>query len=90
MTLLDLCDVPDQPIDTSVFTGRVALFFRRHPNEWVPAIALEAVGGRQAWRTRVSDCRKVYGMRIDNRVRTVYDAGRQAYRLSEYRWVVEG
>jgi hypothetical protein len=32
-------------------------FFRAHQNIWIAAIDLEPVGGRQAWRTRVSEAR---------------------------------
>lgn len=49
------------------YTDKLEAFFRAHPNEWINAVDLEPIGGRQAWRTRVSECRK-RGMRIDNHV----------------------
>lgn len=61
---------------------QVAEFFRQRPMVWVDAQALEAVGGRQAWRTRVSECRVDLGMVIDNRVRRG-----EGVVISEYRYV---
>lgn len=61
---------------------QVAEFFRQRPGVWVEARALEAVGGRQAWRTRVSECRVDLGMVIDNRVRRG-----EGVVISEYRYV---
>jgi hypothetical protein len=56
------------------FTDRMRAFFLERPGVWVEARDLEAVGGRQAWRTRVSDCRVNHGMVIRNRLRRE-DAG---------------
>ena len=39
------------------FTDRVMAFFRSHPQEWIDAIRFESVGGRQGWRTRISEAR---------------------------------
>ena len=72
-----------QSVRTS-YRDRVADVFRARPNEWIDARDLEGVGGRHAWRTRVSDCRFDYGMQIDNRVRR--DAG---FTISEYRYTPE-
>ena len=41
------------------FTERVFAYFRARPGEWVSTLELEREGGRQAWRTRVSDVRKL-------------------------------
>jgi len=49
------------------FRDAVAALFRQHPGEWISSYRLETVGGRMAWRTRVSDCRLELGMPIDNR-----------------------
>lgn len=61
------------------FTLRVKAHFEANPNAEISAVELEAIGGRQAWRTRVSDCRKLFGMTITNKlyrsdvgVRSVY------------------
>lgn len=50
------------------FTLRVAEYFKARPLQWVDARELEAVGGRQAWRTRLSEARRFYGMTIENKV----------------------
>lgn len=80
-------------IHEATYTERVANLFRRWPNIWISAIEIENVGGRQGWRTRVSECRRQRGMTIENRQRWVprhLDRGGlevAGYRLSEYRWV---
>lgn len=66
---------------------RVITFLESRYPGWVPAIELEPVGGRQAWRTAVSEARaivKARGDDIENRTRTmrVRDV---SYTLSEYR-----
>ena len=71
---------------TQTFRDRVAAFFRQHENEWLPATAFETVGGRQAWRTRIAECRTQLGMSIDNRCRKIRRADGSAYTLSEYRF----
>ena len=82
-SLLDALDVQD----AATFTAAVARYFRARPGVWVRATDLERVGGRQAWRTRVSDARRQYGMTIENRCRSVRWEDGKTYRLSEYRWV---
>ncbi len=64
------------------FRDRVADHFREHPLVWFDGLALAALGGAYAWRTRVSDCRTELGMHIENRVRP---EGRR--KVSEYRYV---
>ncbi len=49
-------------------TERVAELFRSRPGVWISALELETVGGRLAWRTRVSDCHTQFGMRITKRL----------------------
>jgi hypothetical protein len=56
---------------TRSFRDAVADYFRQHPDQWINATRLEAIGGRFAWRTRVSECRRQCGMTIENRVRQV-------------------
>lgn len=68
------------------FTDRVAEFLKRNPNVWIPAIRFEAIGGRQAWRTRLSEARRS-GMQIENRTQRVKRADGSTYTLSEYRYV---
>jgi hypothetical protein len=73
--------------DAATFTAAVARYFRQRPGQWVQATELERVGGRQAWRTRVSDARRAYGLVIENRCRMVVEADGSRWKLSEYRWV---
>ena len=63
------------------YRDRVAHYFRQRPGDWVDGLALEAIGGRYAWRSRVSDCRLELGMVIENRTRKV-----GAVTVSEYRY----
>jgi len=67
---------------TRSFRDAVALYFRTRPNVWIDAVSLEFVGGRQAWRSRVSDCRTDLGMTIENRLRKVGEIT-----ISEYRYL---
>ena len=65
----------------------VVQFFKARPNEWISALTLEQVAGRLSWRTRVSECRTIAGLRIVNRVRRGKDPGAQAcWCVSEYRY----
>lgn len=57
--------------------------FRSFEFGWIDSRELEIVGGRNAWRTRVSDCRLQLGMRIDNRLTRRTDGTL----ISEYRYV---
>jgi hypothetical protein len=65
------------------FTDRVADLFRSMPGQWIESDVLARVGGKCAWRTRVADARRLYGMRIVNRVRVVENP-LGSYRVSEY------
>jgi hypothetical protein len=54
------------------FCQRLEAFFLAHPGEWIDGRRLEAVAGRYAWRSRVSDLRKrPYTHRIENRQRHI-------------------
>lgn len=61
-------------------TLRVARYFKSKRFQWVRAEAVMKIGGNCAWRTRISNARRQYGLPIQNRVRQV---GRR--RISEYR-----
>ena len=72
-------------------TDRVEAWFLAHPREWIRAIDLEPIGGRQGWRTRVSESRrrlKARGYTIENRIRKDSDG----LICSEYRltWLALG
>lgn len=68
------------------FTYAVADLLKQQPGVWVHWRDIAQVGGACAWRTRLSDARKQFGMRIENRVRYVQD-GMRRYKVSEYRYV---
>lgn len=74
---------------TVSFRDQVADFFKARPNEWIAAVAFESVGGRQAWRSRIAECRTELGLAIENRQRTVLGADGRRYRISEYRFTGE-
>jgi hypothetical protein len=69
------------------FRDNVALFFSQRPNVWIDGMVLESIGGRYAWRSRVSDCRRELGMVIENRLRHQYDASGKRWTTSEYQYV---
>lgn len=74
----------DEILTVRSYRDRVEALFKAHPNEWLDSEHLAKVGGRCAWRTRVSDCRVDLGMTIENQVRRV-----GTYRVSEYRYLPE-
>jgi hypothetical protein len=47
---------------------KLAEFFRARPGLFIDAHELQDVGGRLAWRTRISELRRLKNMRIDNRL----------------------
>jgi len=69
-------------------TERVADFLRAHVGRWIDASEFEALGGRQAWRTRISDCRTKLGMHIENRVRYIGEHAADCPALQA--WDIEG
>lgn len=71
---------------TRCFTEAIRDLFLSHPGEWIPVSTLMRVGGQCAWRTRVSEARRKYGMTIENRVQTYQDDG-ETFRVSAYRYV---
>lgn len=60
----------------------VARLFLAFPGQWLSDQEFYGPGGRDAWRTRISDCRSQLGMNIENRL-TRYPWGT----LSEYRYI---
>lgn len=70
---------------TATLTSRLADYFRAHEGEWIDGRDLEGVGGAYAWRSRVSDCRRQFGMVIDNRQRRIA-TNTGHYSISEYRY----
>ena len=83
MTLLDLCDAPEG----TDFTTLVCRYFLARPNAWISAYDLQRVGGEWAWRTRVSECRRRYGMTIQNQTFRKTDPAGNRFTISQYRYV---
>jgi hypothetical protein len=71
---------PVQP-DADTYTGRVAHLFLAHPGEWLDGLRIATVGGAYAWRSRVADARREYGLRIVNRQRKIGLRTISEYRL---------
>jgi len=68
------------------YTEAVEEYFRSRPAVWINGMTLACVGGSYAWRSRVSDCRRRRGMKIENRQRRVTSDGQI---VSEYRFVLD-
>ena len=69
-----------------VFTQRVVDFLAARAGVWIPAIEFEAIGGRQAWRTRISDARAHLPVTIENRCTRVRRPDGTVFVRSEYRY----
>ena len=63
---------------------RLAQFFREHPHQrYDGARELATIGGRYAWRSRISDLRRSpYGYQIDNRQRAMKRIDGTGYTVS--------
>lgn len=72
--------MPDK-LPRNTFRANVVHLFKAYPNQWIDARNFQRVGGNMAWRTRISEARRLDGMRIDNRYRRV-----GTYVVSEYRY----
>ena len=68
------------------FTERVRRYFRARPGRWISNLELQRVGGLGGWRTRTSECRRWYRMRIDQREFWVTKANGVRFKASEYRF----
>lgn len=53
------------------FRDKVATLFKSNPMQWIDGLEIAEIGGAYASRTRISECRKQLGMRIENRQRKV-------------------
>lgn len=65
----------------------VANFLRARRRRWVDGRELARVGGFYGWRTKVSNCRTVLGLTVENRKRTIRKRDGSRYIVSEYRLV---
>jgi hypothetical protein len=75
---------------TRTLAAKVAALFHAEPNVWIDGRTLSTIAGCYGWRTRVSDCRRQFGMRIVNRQRRVKKADGSSYVVSEYRYEPAG
>jgi hypothetical protein len=73
-SLLDL-------VTPETYTERVAALFQSKPGIWIDGLEIAAIGGAYAWRTRLSEARRQFGLTITNRQRRI---GKRI--ISEYRW----
>jgi hypothetical protein len=65
---------------------RVISFLEQRPDVWIEATRFESLGGRQAWRTAISEARQIVkgdGRDIVNRTRQIDHEGRE-WVCSEY------
>lgn len=46
------------------FRDRVAAYFKAQPHVWIDGDAFRTIGGKYAYRSRISDCRTELGMTI--------------------------
>ena len=81
---------PSPSIHVPLYLQPTIRFFKRNAGVWISALDLERVSGRLSWRTRVSECRTMGGMKIINRVRrgqSVHpDGSTDRWCVSEYRY----
>lgn len=74
--------IGDRP-NAATLCGRLAVFLRARPNQWIDGRELATIAGAYGWRTRVSDLRRPpYSLTIENRQRR-----HKRHVISEYRFV---
>lgn len=56
---------------SATYRDRVADYLKGNAGVWVDGLVLQEIGGRYAWRSRISDARLELGMNIVNRQRKV-------------------
>lgn len=66
-------------------TARLAALFKAHPGPWLDGLAIQRVAGAYAWRTRISDVRREFGLEIENRQRRETSPNGETITRSEYR-----
>ncbi len=69
------------------FRDQVADLFRAQPGQWIDSDRFFAPGGKNGWRTRISECRTQLGMEILNRKRTGMKFNGERFTISEYQYV---
>jgi hypothetical protein len=66
-------------------TAALAAYFRERPGRWLDGREISVIAGFYAFRSRISDVRKQYGLTIENRQRRCVGANGR-YTVSEYRY----
>jgi hypothetical protein len=82
MTQLDLLNDDARMFLPVSYTERVAKLFLSRPTVWIDGLEIARIAGAYAWRSRISDARREFGLNIVNRQRRI---GSRVF--SEYRYV---
>lgn len=73
------------------FTMRLLEYLVARPNDWVDGLQLSGIAGAYAWRTRVSEARKILEAEgkgtIKNRCQTVHREDGSRFTRSQYCFV---
>ena len=69
------------------FNAILAEYLKARVGQWIDGKELATVAGGYAWRSRVSECRRLYGLQIDNRQERVKLPNGQRFTRSLYRLV---
>ena len=77
----------DAPPSAHSFNAILADYLKRHANQWIDAAVIADIAGRFASRTRISECRRLYGMVIENKTERVKLPNGQRFTRSLYRLV---
>jgi hypothetical protein len=63
--------VDTDSLHPSTLTANLAAYLRRRPGQWINAREFFPIAGSFGWRSRLSDCRHRFNMKIRNRLRRV-------------------
>ncbi len=87
--ILDITpDIPTEQSDRKLFRENVEAYFRAHAGEIVTQDALEQAGGGSAVRTRVSELKVKFGLRIIAHPTFLTDTAGKKHRLrTRYQWL---
>jgi hypothetical protein len=66
---------------------QLANYLIEREGEWIDGRDLAKVAGAYAWRTRVSECRTLLHLTIENRQRMASGFDGKRFKISEYRYV---
>lgn len=65
---------------------KVADHFKANAGKWISMQELAAIAGTGGWRTRVSECRVILGMHLENRTARVQLANGEKITQSHYQY----